>query len=107
MAVNNLLDKFVLKHLQIARLEAELTKVAQGSGAHEAKVELNLTPRMVNADSGEDLPSYQVSARLQCRGGQQEEPGPMFEAKVGFEAIYQQIDGNPVDLSEFTSNLSN
>ena len=28
----------------------------------------------------------------------------MFKAKVGFEAIYQQVQGNPVDVAEFTSN---
>ena len=28
----------------------------------------------------------------------------MFNAKVGFEAIYQQLEGDPVDLAEFTRN---
>ena len=104
MPVTNLLDKFVLKHLQVARLDAELTKVAQGSGAHEAKVELNLTPRLMKADSGEALPAYQVTALLRCTGGGEDQKGPAFKASVGFEAIYQQIDGEPMDLSEFTAN---
>ena len=104
MAVNNLLDRLVLKHLQIARLEAELTKVAQGSGAHEAKVELNLTPRLMKADAGEELPSYQVTAVLRCNGGGEDQKGPSFNASVGFQAIYQQIDGEPMDVSEFTAN---
>jgi hypothetical protein len=28
----------------------------------------------------------------------------MFAARVGFEVIYQQVAGDPVDVSEFTSN---
>jgi hypothetical protein len=28
----------------------------------------------------------------------------MFAARVGFEVIYQQVSGDPVDVSEFTSN---
>ena len=28
----------------------------------------------------------------------------MFRAQVAFEAIYQQLDGDPVDVSEFTNN---
>jgi hypothetical protein len=28
----------------------------------------------------------------------------MFNAKVGSEAIYQQVEGDPVDVAEFTSN---
>jgi hypothetical protein len=28
----------------------------------------------------------------------------MFNAKVGFEAIYQQVKGDPLDVAEFTSN---
>jgi hypothetical protein len=78
--------------------------VSKEPGAQEAKVELNLTPRMVNTDSGDKLPAYQVSARLSCKGGAKGDPGPKFIAQVGFEAIYQQIEGDPVDVAVFTSN---
>lgn len=104
MSVNNLLDKFVLKHVQIARLNAELVKAGKGPFTQEAKVELNLTPRLMQADSGTELPSYQVTARLRCQGGGEENDGPSFTASVAFEAIYQQIEGNPIDVSEFTAN---
>ena len=100
----NLLDIFVLQHVQISLLKAELVHVSKDSGTQEAKVELNLTPRLMKADSGDNLPAYQVSAKLNCRGGSEKSSGPMFNAKVGFEAIYQQMEGNPVDLAEFTRN---
>ena len=100
----NLLDQFVLQHVQTSSLKARLIEVSKESGSQEAKVELNLTPRMLNADSGDEFPAYQVSARLSCKSGHGEEPGPKFVASVGFEAIYQQIEGDPVDLSEFTAN---
>jgi len=85
-------------------LKAELVHVSKDAGTQEAKVELNLTPRLMKADSGDSLPAYQVSARLTCNGGSKEDSGPMFNAKVGFEAIYQQVKGNPVDIAEFSSN---
>lgn len=101
----NLLDQFVLQHVQVSQLKAKLIHVSKEPGAQEAKVELNLTPRMMNTDSGDQLPSYQVSARLSCKGGAvDDDPGPKFVASVGFEAVYQQVKGDPVDVSEFTSN---
>lgn len=100
----NLLDHFVLQHIQVSQLEAQLEHVSPEPGTQEAKVELNLTPRLMKADSGDELPAYQVSARLSCRGGSEEEPGPRFNARVGFEAIYRQISGDPVDVTEFTAN---
>lgn len=103
MPVKNLLEHFVLKHVQIARLKAELVPAPDSSG-QEAKVELNLTPRLMKADSGSELPSYQVSARLNCQGGSKESKGPAFKASVGLEVVYQQIDGDPIDVSQFTAN---
>ena len=100
----NLLDQFVLQHVQVSLLKAKLIHVSKEPGAQEAKVELNLTPRMLDTDSGDKLPAYQVSAHLSCAGGAKGDPGPKFIAKVGFEAIYQQIDGDPVDVAVFTSN---
>ena len=103
MSTRNLLEHFVLKHVQVSRLNAEIVQPAPISGSHEAKVELNLTPRVMQADSGSELPSYQVSARLSCQGGE-EKKGPSFTAVVGFEAVYQQVNGPPVDVTEFTAN---
>jgi len=105
-AVINLLENFVLKHVQIVRLNAELVKLKKGSssGSSEAKVELNLTPRLMQADAGAELPSYQVAARLRCQGGGEDQDGPSFTATVGYEAVYQQITGEPVDVAVFTAN---
>ena len=100
----NLLDLFVLQHVQVSLLKAELVHASKEAGTQEAKVELNLTPRLMQADSGDSLPAYQVSAKLTCNGGSEDGSGPMFNAKVGFEAIYQQVEGKPVDVAEFTSN---
>ena len=100
----NLLELFVLQHLQVSLLEAKLLQVSSEPGTQEAKVELNLTPRLLKADSGSALPAYQVSAKLSCRGGSAEENGPRFAARVGFEAVYQQMEGDPIDVSEFTAN---
>lgn len=100
----NLLDQFVLQHVQVSQLKARLIDVSKDPGTQQAKVELNLTPRMMQTDSGENLPAYQVTARLSCKGGSKKDPGPRFSAQVSFEAIYQQVDGDPVDISEFTAN---
>jgi hypothetical protein len=100
----NLLDHFVLQHVQISLLQAELVRVGPEAGTQEAKVELNLTPRLMETKDGDRHPTYQVSARLSCRGGEEEGEGPRFSARVGFEAIYQQLAGEPIDLSVFTDN---
>lgn len=104
MPAKNLLEHFVLKHVQVSRINAELTQLSPTGATHEAKVELNLTPRLLQADSGEELPSYQVSARLSCQGGGGEGKKPTFTAQVAFEAVYQQVQGEPIDVSEFTAN---
>lgn len=72
----------------------------------DAKVELSLTPRLMEMDSGDKLPSYQVSARLTCVGGASEKTGPAFNAKVGLETVYQQTSGQPIDISDFTNHHS-
>ncbi len=100
----NLLDQFVLQHVQVTLLKAELEKASREPGAQEAKVELNLTPRIMQTDSGDRLPAYQVSARLSFKGGASDDSGPRFNALVGLEVIYQQIDGDPVDVAQFTDN---
>ena len=100
----NLLDHFILQHVQVSAIEGKLKHVSKEIGRREAKVELNLTPRMLETDQPEDLPSYQVRARLSCSGGAAEDAGPRFLARVTFEAVYRQIHGEAVDLAEFTAN---
>jgi len=101
----NLLDQFVLQHVQVSLLKGKLIHVSSEPGTQEAKVELNLTPRLVNTKSGDEFPAYQVSAKLICRGGSKgDNSAPRFTAQVGFEAIYQQLEGDPVDLAEFSAN---
>jgi hypothetical protein len=100
----NLLERFVLQHLQLTLLNVEVIQSAREQGTQEAKVELNLAPRVMKADSGRLLPAYQVSARLICRSGPVGKEQPQFRAQVGMEAVYQQLSGEPVDIAEFTSN---
>ena len=100
----NLLKYFMLQHLQISVLHGELLRVSRKGEMKEAKVEMNLTPRLMEMDSGDKLPSYQVSARLTLIGGVGESSGPAFKAKVGIETVYQQFSGDPIDISEFTSH---
>lgn len=102
----NLLDHFILQHCQISLLQAELLRVSREGAMQDAKVEMNLTPRLVEMNSGDRLPTYQVSARLICIGGASEKSGPTFSAKVGLETVYQQTSGNPIDISEFTNHHS-
>lgn len=100
----NLLERFVLHHLQPTVLKAEVVKMVKDYGTQEAKVELSLAPRMLKADSGDEPPAYQVTARLSCRSGAKGKDEPVFKAEVGFEAMYQQVAGEPVDIAEFTAN---
>lgn len=100
----NLLERFVLQHLQLTQLRAEVHKVPKDPATREAKVELNLSPRVLQTDSGDQLPMYQVSARLSCHSGAGDDKKPDFRALVGFEAVYQQVSGEPVDIAEFTAN---
>jgi hypothetical protein len=100
----NLLDSFVLQHLQPTVLKVEVLNMVKDTGTQEAKVELSLAPRMVKTDSGDELPAYQVTARLSCRSGAAGKDQPVFKAQVGFEAVYQQVSGEPVDIAEFTAN---
>jgi hypothetical protein len=100
----NLLDTFNLQHFQVSLLQGELLRVSREGTMQDAKVEMNLTPRLMEMDSGDKLPSYQVSARLVCVGGASENSGPAFKAKVGIETVYQQNSGAPIDISEFTNH---
>jgi len=100
----NLLDHFILQHCQVSLLHGELIRVAREGAMQDAKVEMKLTPRLMEMDSGEKLPSYQVSARLVLVGGAGENSKPAFNAKVGLETVYQQTSGNPLDISEFSTH---
>jgi hypothetical protein len=101
----NLLDQFFLQHVQVSLLEGRLLSAVKNAGTREARVELKLAPRPMKTDSGEELPAYQVSAKLSCEGGSKEDKeAPHFVANVGIEAIYQQTEGEPVDISEFSSH---
>lgn len=104
LGIMNLLDQFVLEQVQLSLIEARLLKAAKGPGAREAKVELKLKPRPVKTDSGEKPPAYQVSAVLSCKGGSEDGVEPQFIARVGIEAVYQQIDGDPIDVTEFSAH---
>jgi hypothetical protein len=100
----NLLERFVLQHVQITLLQAEVFKAAKAPGKQEAKVELNLSPRLIKADSGGQPPAYQVRANLTCRSGGEGKQQPSFKAEVGVVAVYQQVAGEPLDIAEFTAN---
>lgn len=100
----NLLDHFTLQHFQVSHLHGELLRVSREGAMQEAKVEMNLTPRLMEMDSGDKPPSYQVSARLVCVGDAGDKSGPAFKAKVGIETVYQQTSGDPLDITEFTNH---
>ena len=100
----NLLEHFVLQHLQVTEVSAELIKSSREGGTQEARVELNLTPRPMKTDAGGALPAYMVNSRLSCFGGGEKQAGPQFTAKVGFDVVYQQTSGDPVDIAEFSAN---
>jgi len=100
----NLLERFVLQRLDITLLRAEVIKAAKAPGKQQAKVELNLSPRLIKADSGDQPPAYQVRAKLACRAGGEGKKEPAFRAEVGVVAIYQQVAGEPLDIAEFTAN---
>ena len=100
----NLLERFVMQRLDITLLRAEVIKAAKAPGKQRAEVELNLSPRLIQADSGDRPPAYQVRATLTCRSGGEGGKGASFRAEVGIVALYQQVAGEPLDIAEFTAN---
>ncbi|HEY5776002.1 MAG TPA: hypothetical protein VIS57_07960 [Xanthomonadales bacterium] len=100
----NLLDHFILQHCQVSLLQGELLRVSREGAMQDAKVEMNLTPRLMEMDAGHKLPAYQVSAKLICIGGANDKSGPAFSAKVGLETVYQQTSGDPLDIAQFTTH---
>ena len=95
----------MLQQVQLTTLQAELLQSPAEQGNQEARVELNLTPRLVKADSGAELPAYRVSARLSCESSASS-GAARFRAMVCVEALYQQTGGDAVDLAEFMRNNS-
>jgi hypothetical protein len=104
----NLLDLFVLQHAQVSLLHAELLRPSASGehGQNDAKVEFNMKPRIFQAEKEAPLPSYQVSARLKVESGKPEDSGPAFNARIAIEAVYHQINGEPVDLAKFTASTA-
>jgi hypothetical protein len=99
----NLLEFFMLQQVQLTALHAELLQTQAEPGAQEARVELNQAPPLVKTDSGTELPSYRVTARLSCESNSGKATAN-FRANVSVEAVYQQTSGEPVDLAEFMRN---
>lgn len=93
----------MLQHVQVSLLKGELLPQSGKGERRDARVEMNLTPRLVEMGPDEALPSYQVSARLICEGAPDSDQ-PSFKAQVGIETLYRQVSGTPVDIAEFTSH---
>lgn len=99
----NLLERFSLAHTQVTRLNADLSEIVPPNQAFSAKVELKLTP-LEMAYEGE-LPQYQVTARLICRGSREDSPDqPLFTVELVLQAVYGQFRGEPVDFETFKAN---
>jgi hypothetical protein len=99
----NLLDHFMLQQVQLTTLQAELLQTPAEGTNHDARVELNLAPRLVKTDSGDELPAYRVTARLSCESNARKNAAN-FRAVVGVEALYQQTGGTAIDLADFMRN---
>ncbi|QOC21289.1 hypothetical protein IC757_09500 [Wenzhouxiangella sp. AB-CW3] len=100
--MTNLLEYFALAHTQLTRLNADLSEIVSQDNHFNAKVELKLTPLEMKHDG--ELPQYQVSARLLCRGQRDSEASdePLFTLEFVLQAVYRQFRGEPVDFETFT-----
>lgn len=99
----NLLERFSLAHTQVTRLNADLSEIVPPSQAFSAKVELKLTPLEMQHEG--ELPQYQVTARMVCRGSREDSPDqPLFTVELVLQAVYSQFQGEPVDFETFKSN---
>ena len=100
--MTNLLDHFALAHTQMTRLNADLTEIVNQGQNFNAKVELKLTPREMKAEG--DLPQYQVTARLLCRGNREAEnpDQPLFTVELVLQAVYRQVKGEAIDFETFS-----
>ncbi|MEN1728096.1 MAG: hypothetical protein AAGJ52_06615 [Pseudomonadota bacterium] len=100
----NLLDQFALAHTQVTRLNADLKEIVSPDQKFSAKVELKLTPRDMPADG--DVPQYQVTARMLCRGHREggESKEPLFTVELVLQAVYRQFRGELIDFETFTAS---
>lgn len=99
----NLLERFALAHTQVTRLNADLSEIVPPNQAFSAKVELKLTPLEMKYES--NLPQYQVTARMICRGSRDDSPDqPLFKIELVVQAIYAQFQGEPVGFETFKAN---
>lgn len=100
----NLLDYFALAHTQLTRLNADLSEIVPQNQAFSAKVELKLTPREMDFEG--ELPRYQVTARLLCRGNKEAESSdqPLFTIELIMQAVYRQFRGEVIGFEAFKEN---
>lgn len=99
----NLLENFSLAHTQVTRLNADLSEIVPPNQAFSAKVELKLTPLEMHYES--ELPQYQVTARMICRGSREDNPEKLlFTIELVLQAIYAQFQGEPVGFETFKDN---
>lgn len=100
----NLLERFSLAHTQVTRLNAELSEIVPPQQNFSAKVELKLTPREMPFEG--ELPQYQVTARMLCRGSREDDASeqPLFTVELVLQAVYAQFQGEAVDFEIFQAN---
>lgn len=99
----NLLERFALAHTQVTRLNADLSEIVPPNQAFSAKVELKLTPLEMQHEG--ELPQYQVTARMVCRGSRDDNPDQLlFTIELVLQAIYAQFQGEPVGFEAFKAN---
>ncbi|QKK02802.1 MAG: hypothetical protein HND55_09185 [Pseudomonadota bacterium] len=100
----NLLDRFGLAHTQVTRLHGELAEIVGPGQTFSAKVELKLTPREMAYEG--DMPRYQVTAHMMCRGSREAEHAdqPLFTIELVLQTVYQQFDGEAMPFKTFSEN---
>ncbi len=102
-ALNALLDHFTLVRTRWIRLHAELLKPVAAEQPHQLKVEIKLTPSTLPKDNP-GMPEYQLGCRMHCLGHlPQKENDPLFQTEVLMNAIYRQVQGSPLDFSQFST----
>ncbi len=97
-----LLKQFVLQQTQYSALHAELNRVPAENGTREAKIEFHLVPRKLKNPPKSALPAYQVTARLDCKGMDEQGEDPAFTVRIVLEAVYFQVEGEPMSFEEFS-----
>ncbi|NEZ03682.1 hypothetical protein G4Y73_05875 [Wenzhouxiangella sp. XN201] len=100
----NLLERFSLAHTQVTRLNADLSEIVPPQQNFSAKVELKLTPREMHFEG--ELPQYQVTARMLCKGSRDGDTSekPLFTVELVLQAVYTQFQGEPIDFETFQAN---